>query len=189
MLDRIRILTLDAYGTPTQWSDIEHYAYLKSLGKVLWEMGDDQVILRGGYNKQAEQSIMHVPTIIAVSGKSDPRHRQSIALSKDALVQRDRHTCAYCGNQFRKDDLRMEHIMPDSRGGPFSWMNIVSACEPCNSRKADRTPEEAKMPLLYVPYVPDKYEALIMRNRNILADQMEFLLAGVQKNSRLRPDH
>jgi 5-methylcytosine-specific restriction endonuclease McrA len=187
MLERIRILTLDAYGTPTQWSDVEKYAYHKAKGNILWEMGEDQVILRGGHNKQAEQSLLSVPTIIAVKGKSDQRHRLSIALSKEALVMRDRHTCAYCGGVFKKDDLRMEHIFPDSRGGAFSWTNIVAACEPCNGRKSNRTPEEAKMPLLYVPYVPDRNEGLIMRNRNILADQMEFLMAGVQKKSRLHP--
>jgi len=159
MLDRIRILTLDAYGTPTQWSTIEHYAYLKSRDKVTWEMGDEQVVLRGGHNKDGNQSLFRVPTIISVRGKSDQRHRQAIALSKDALVIRDRHICAYCGGHFHKDDLRMEHIQPDSRGGAFSWMNIVSSCEPCNSRKADRTPEEAKMPLLYLPYEPDRYES------------------------------
>ena len=46
--------------------------------------------------------------------------------------------------------------------------------------------EQARMPLLYVPYVPSQHEAFILRNRRILADQMEFLMAGVPAGSRLR---
>jgi 5-methylcytosine-specific restriction endonuclease McrA len=65
-------------------------------------------------------------------------------------------------------------------------MNLVAACKACNCRKADRTPEGAGMKLHYVPYIPNRYEAFILSNRKILADQMEFLLLGVPKSSRMR---
>ena len=45
--------------------------------------------------------------------------------------------------------------------------------------------KEAKMELLYVPYEPDHFESMILQNRNILADQMEYLLTGVPKHSRI----
>jgi hypothetical protein len=64
-------------------------------------------------------------------------------------------------------------------------MNLVTACAWCNGRKADRTPEEARMPLMYLPYVPSLHEDMILRGRRILADQMDFLLASVPRNSRL----
>jgi hypothetical protein len=64
-------------------------------------------------------------------------------------------------------------------------MNSVTACRPCNTRKGNRAPEQANMPLLYVPYVPNRHEHFILRNRRILADQMEYLLAGVPRSSRL----
>jgi hypothetical protein len=64
----------------------------------------------------------------------------------------------------------------------------VTACTRCNNRKDSRTPEQAEMPLLYVPYVPNKSEALILANRNILADQAEFLLNLVPKHSRLHKE-
>ncbi len=64
-------------------------------------------------------------------------------------------------------------------------MNVVTACRACNHRKANRTPAQAKMPLLYTPYVPTLWEDFILRNRRILADQMEFLRAHVPRNSRL----
>ena len=64
-------------------------------------------------------------------------------------------------------------------------MNVVTACRACNHRKGPRTPEQAQMPLLYTPYVPSLWEDFILRNRRILVDQMEFLMAHVPKSSRL----
>jgi len=65
-------------------------------------------------------------------------------------------------------------------------MNVVTACRSCNQRKSGRTPEEARMQLLYAPYVPNKAEYLILSNRNILADQMDFLARHVPSASRIR---
>jgi hypothetical protein len=67
-----------------------------------------------------------------------------------------------------------------------AWTNVVTCCERCNQRKGDRTPEEAGMQLLYVPYAPSWAEHLILKNRNILADQMEFLLAFIPATSRIK---
>ena len=55
----------------------------------------------------------------------------------------------------------------------------------CNGRKGNRLPQESRMTLLYLPYVPSLHEDMILRGRRILADQMEFLLASVPRNSRL----
>jgi 5-methylcytosine-specific restriction endonuclease McrA len=65
-------------------------------------------------------------------------------------------------------------------------MNVVTACRGCNQRKSGRTPEEARMQLLYAPYVPNKAEYLILSNRQILADQMDFLAQHVTSQSRVR---
>jgi 5-methylcytosine-specific restriction endonuclease McrA len=76
--------------------------------------------------------------------------------------------------------------MPLSKGGRDTWENVVSACFPCNSRKRNRTPQQAGMPLLAVPYRPSWIEHLILSNRHILADQMEFLRNQLPRNSRIR---
>ena len=68
-----------------------------------------------------------------------------------------------------------DHVMPISRGGKDCWENVVAACFHCNSRKGGRTPQQASMPLLAVPYRPSWVEHLVLSNRNILADQMAFL--------------
>jgi len=56
---------------------------------------------------------------------------------------------------------------------------------PCNQKKGCKTLKEAHMELLYVPYEPNHFENLILQNRNILADQMEYLISGVPKHSRI----
>jgi hypothetical protein len=52
---------------------------------------------------------------------------------------------------------------------------VVTACRSCNTRKGNRIPEQANMPLLAIPYVPNWAEYLALSNRTILGDQMEFL--------------
>lgn len=80
----------------------------------------------------------------------------------------------YCGQHFSRPHLTRDHVMPVSKGGRDSWENVVTACFQCNSRKANRTPQQAHMPLLAVPYRPSWIEHLILSNRNILSDQMAF---------------
>jgi len=38
---------------------------------------------------------------------------------------------------------------------------------------------------VYLPYTPSYQESLILMNRRILADQMQFLAAQLPKNSRM----
>ena len=106
-------------------------------------------------------------------------------LTNSKLFARDRNICAYCGDDFHETELTREHIIPFGQHGLDTWMNVVTACRACNHRKANRTPEQARMPLLYTPYVPTLWEDFILRNRRILADQMEFLTAHLPRNSRL----
>ena len=106
-------------------------------------------------------------------------------LNNRELFRRDRHVCAYCGGEFSFLRLTRDHILPMSRGGRDSWMNVVTACRHCNGVKRNHTPEEAGVQLLYAPYVPNKAEYLILTNRKILSDQMELLLQHVSSHSRV----
>ncbi len=76
-------------------------------------------------------------------------------------------------------------MVPTSRGGRDHWENVVSACLPCNVRKGGRTPQQANMPLLAIPYRPSWVEHLILSNRSILSDQMDFLMSHLPRNRRL----
>lgn len=187
----MKILTLDAAGNPSKWVDLEKAVYYKAKGLVAWELGESAKMFHGGTNAiSGLQSMIDVRSIISVRGPVQPAWQfKDPTFDREQLLRRDRCTCAFCGQEFREAELTMDHIQPESRGGPTSWMNIVAACKACNLRKANRTPEEAKMPLLYVPYVPNRWETFILGNRRILADQMDFLLQGVPKHSRLHPEN
>jgi hypothetical protein len=45
-------------------------------------------------------------------------------------------------------------VIPRSHGGPTNWTNIVTACRPCNNKKDNNTPEQAKMKLFKKPSQP-----------------------------------
>ena len=74
-------------------------------------------------------------------------------------------------------------MTPISRGGKDIWQNVVSACKRCNNLKGGKTPEEAKMGLLAIPFAPSYAEYILLQGRNILADQMSFLLSHIPKSS------
>ncbi|WP_100514323.1 HNH endonuclease [Mycobacteroides abscessus] len=71
--------------------------------------------------------------------------------TRNGVLKRDRYTCGYCGGLADTWD----HVQPQSRGGGNTWENTVAACSDCNGRKADRTPVEAGMRLLWEPYDPN----------------------------------
>ncbi|WP_328395343.1 HNH endonuclease [Nocardia sp. NBC_00416] len=68
-----------------------------------------------------------------------------------AVLRRDGNRCGYCGDRAHTVD----HIRPRSRGGPNTWENLIACCATCNTGKADRTPDEAGMRLLWEPRAPD----------------------------------
>ena len=110
------------------------------------------------------------------------------ALTNTALFARDAHLCLYCGRECHRPQLTRDHVLPVSRGGRDVWENVVAACFQCNSRKGNRTPQQAGMPLLAVPYRPSWVEHLILSNRNILADQMAFLKNQLPKKHARSPN-
>lgn len=74
------------------------------------------------------------------------------AASTTAVMRRDKNTCGYCGAYASTVD----HILPRSRGGPRSWVNLIAACLTCNQLKGDRTVEQAGMRLLWQPRAPSR---------------------------------
>ena len=181
------VLQLDVSGRPQAWISSREAAVLYASDAVAWTLGDAFHVMRGGLQRSTGvQSRIELHPIVAVRGAIPSRAwRQVPTLSNNKLFARDRGFCAYCGGRFHSDELTREHIVPVSRGGTDTWMNCITACRGCNGRKGNRLPEEARMSLLYLPYVPSLHEDMILRGRRIVADQMDFLLASVPRSSRL----
>lgn len=183
------ILALDIAGNPFRWFDIERAMHYVATGKIAWALGEETLVFRGGIQRvTGRRSELEVPPVIALA-KSEVmvRHHLPIPLGHDnsLLFRRDRHLCAYCGGKFDRSNLTRDHIHPRARGGRDAWTNVVAACRCCNMRKGCRTPEEAGLDLLFVPYQPCRAESLLLSGRNILVDQMEYLVARLPAHSRL----
>jgi hypothetical protein len=183
----LKVLKLSAQGLPQSWISLEEAVLHYAADEVRWEMGAEVAVFHGGHNAvTGRQSIITVNSIIGTKGvpSINPFDLRP-TLTNAKLFSRDRCLCGYCGQHFHEDELTREHIQPLGQNGRDVWMNVVTACKACNHRKGNRTPEQAHMPLLYAPYVPSLWEDFILRNRRILADQMEFLMSHLPKSSRL----
>lgn len=185
---KTEILALDIAGNPFQWLPIERAVYYVAGGKIAWDLGDETFMFRGGTGRSGRRSVLEVRPVIALArSEAMVRHMGVLPLGhgNDLLFRRDRGICAYCGEKFDTRELTREHIIPRARGGRDVWSNVVTACRHCNEVKGCRTPEEAHMPLLYVPYEPCRFEHFILSGRKILTDQMDYLAARLPRHSRV----
>lgn len=172
-----RILKLDIGGLPVEWVDWREAVGLYFTGKIAWEAGSQKIWLRGGRSRETgDRSLMSIDSIIAVRDRSHRFSRNLVpVLTRRELYHRDGGLCMYCGKSLSYAHMQIEHVEPRAQGGAHTWTNVVATCEPCNRFKNDRTPEQAGMKLLALPYEPNLAEWLILSNRRILADQQAFL--------------
>ena len=183
-----RSLRIDSTGLPLEWIDFKEAAKIYSVGDVVYTLGDHLYTIRGGVNaKSGERSQININSIIATRGRSK-HFQQKLSgftppLNNQTLFKRDDHLCLYCGSQYSKRELTRDHVTPISRGGKDIWQNVVSACKRCNNLKGGKTPEEARMGLLAIPFAPSYAEYILLQGRNILADQMSFLLSHIPNTS------
>lgn len=75
---------------------------------------------------------------------------------REEVIARDGLFCRYCGRELEEKGEwplfpTLDHVVPRAQGGEHTVENLVVACQPCNQRKKDRTPEQAGMELLPVP--------------------------------------
>lgn len=186
------ILRLDVTGKAIGWKNWQEAVCLYAKDRVVWSIGEIELSFTGGISRLTGlQSKMSINSIIAVKGSDQhlTLNKTVPPLSNTELFLRDGHMCMYCGTQLPDHQLTRDHVIPLYQGGKNRWTNLVAACKSCNARKGGRTPEQAGMPLLAVPYAPNWAEYLLLTNRRILADQMEFLRAQVGKNSRFNINH
>jgi len=85
-----------------------------------------------------------IPSVIRLFRYVHIPHR-TVKFSRKNVLFRDRYTCQYCNKLFPSAFLTLDHVEPISRGGTTSWDNVVTACKKCNTKKANRTPMEARM--------------------------------------------
>jgi len=185
-----QILRTDAAGMPLEWVDYREAVRLHFLGQIAYTVGNSLFCIRGGINALTRRrSVVELNSIIATFGDSHAiqkmRDDYRPPLNNRTLFKRDDRICLYCGNRFPKLGLSRDHVTPVSQGGADHWNNVVTACIRCNTHKAGRTPEQAGMQLLAIPFSPTHAEYVYLQGRHVMADQMEFLRAHFPRTSPL----
>lgn len=138
-------------------SDFQTYDFMTwaDVSRAKEKFGDSMI--------HSSRLAIAAPEIILLTGY-DGLGERSVVFSRRNIFKRDRYTCQYCGKQCKgevaMEELTIDHVMPKSRGGKSTWENCVLACVVCNTKKANRTPEEAKMHLRRAPKKP-KWSALM----------------------------
>ncbi len=129
----------------------------------LWWVDKADIVL--GYEGsmiKSQHLSMEYPAVIRLK-EYTPGSKNKINYSRSNIFVRDEFTCQYCGNEFKREELDLDHVVPKSQGGKKSFTNIVASCKPCNREKADRTPQEAGMTLLRTPFKPKFRSAIAFR--------------------------
>jgi 5-methylcytosine-specific restriction endonuclease McrA len=184
------VLRTDVAGMPLEWIDYRAAASLYHAEQVAYACGSPIYTLRGGYTARTGlRSSIEVSSIIATLGDTYAHERNSDRytppLNNRTLFRRDANVCMYCAERFSTSELTRDHIQPLSHGGTDGWTNVVTACRRCNNHKGGRTPEQAKMQLVAVPFTPTYAEYIYLKGRRVLADQMEYLLTHFPRKSPL----
>jgi len=96
--------------------------------------------------------VLKMPAVIRLFRRV--ARKKAVRFSRMNVLTRDDWTCQYCGRRLPTRKLNYDHVVPRSQGGKTVWENIVTACYPCNDRKRDRTPTQAKMVLRKQPERP-----------------------------------
>jgi hypothetical protein len=184
----VHTLLLTRGTRPVAWATWQDWVILQCRGLVEQSMGDILFEVHGGIARDTGiRSSFEVPSIAVIGEARHPGDRVPLPRRENReLYCRDEWTCLFCGGRFDRRELSRDHIHPISRGGLDRWENVATACRRCNRIKGGRTPEEAGMPLLAVPYAPVHAEWMVLTGRNIRGDQMEVLRAHLPRSSPLR---
>jgi 5-methylcytosine-specific restriction endonuclease McrA len=96
---------------------------------------------------------LQIPAVIKLR-KTLSTHKKGLKFSRMNVLTRDGQRCCYCGQRGSLRDLNYDHVLPRSRGGTTTWLNIVTAHRGCNTRKGNKTPAEAGLKMHFQPHVP-----------------------------------
>lgn len=184
------VLRTDVAGMPLEWIDYRDAVRLYHTDQVAYACGSSIYSVRGGINSRTGlRSVVDVSSIIATVGNTQSLERNhenySPPLNNQTLFRRDGNLCMYCAQLYRTSELTRDHITPISLGGRDVWTNVVAACRRCNNHKGGKTPEQARMELVAVPFTPTYAEYIYLKGRRVLTDQMAYLLTHFPRSSPL----
>src|SRR2546428_12861431 len=135
-----RVLLLNQTYEPLGTVSVARAIIMTFKNKVFVEEFDGDRVLRSAHDEWPVPSVIRRRTYINVR-----RRREQSGMKRLRIYMRDKFLCQYCGEKKGVAELTLDHILPRSRGGDNSPVNIVTACIMCNNRKAKRQREEAQI--------------------------------------------
>lgn len=144
-------LVLNAGYEPLTTVSVRRGVVLLLADKAVLERPYPLRVVRGG------EVEVPLPAVVRLRRYVRVPFRQRASWSRRGVLVRDGYRCAYCGRRASTVD----HVVPKAQGGRDTWLNTVAACAEDNQRKADRTPEQAGMRLLRLPFEPTPEHALL----------------------------
>ena len=140
-------LVLNADFRPLSYYPLSLWSWQDAIKAVFL----DRVNIVANYEKAVRSPSFEMLLPSVVSLKTFVKPSTHPAFTRFNVFLRDRFSCQYCGAD---DDLTFDHLLPRSRGGQTTWINVVAACSPCNLRKGNLTPQEAEMFPAQMPFQP-----------------------------------
>ncbi len=157
-----KVLVLNADFTPINVTSVARGFNLVSKGKAEIIKSDEKPLFNG-ITEYVRPLIIRLYNYV--------KYRvYRLKITRGRIYKRDGHQCVYCGS---KKNLTLDHVIPRSRGGEDSWVNLVTACFPCNRVKGNRTPEEAGMKLSAKPYAPNIFSEIVNPGTQIIWEEFQ----------------
>ena len=145
---------MDVLVLSHSWQPLRRVSWQQAFGWVYAGRAEVVRHYEGRVVRSARQE-WPVPAIVRFVRATARLFRQvGVRFNRRAVYIRDKGRCQYCGRRLGLREFTLDHVLPTSRGGQTKWDNVVTCCGPCNRRKADRTPAEARMRLLSRPVKP-----------------------------------
>lgn len=138
-----RVLLLNFSYEPLGTLGVARAMCMMLRGAIFVEEYDGEKVLRSPSQTFPVPSVVRLRHYVNLHAK-----RRTGTMKRARIYIRDRYRCQYCGDQRHAGELTLDHIMPRAQGGESTPENLVTACHACNQRKGNRTPEQARMPLL-----------------------------------------
>ncbi len=136
------------------WNDAARVVDPEEYRVFSWADWAERTPADGERSIQSARLRLAVPEVIALV-RYDRLPNTAVTFSRRNVARRDHYTCQYCGAQPGAGSITIDHIQPRSQGGATTWTNCVAACGRCNSRKGDRTPDQAGIRLRRRPVRPE----------------------------------
>lgn len=121
---------------------------------LLWFQGKVDVIEYHNFFARSVSQSFQLPSVLRLKTFVKHHQNKAVRFCREHVFLRDNYVCQYCGKKYKAKDLTLDHVIPVSKAGGKSWVNMVTACRNCNQKKANHTPKTANMPLLKEPRVP-----------------------------------